>query len=284
MGEIKTLNTNTHQPFVMSKDTELVGVEYLTYSLLYDNIFFSGYNNGNLGVNVIDDSGSLSCTHYSIHENKITQILSSKLNENLLVSLSLDQNLCLFDLNSGSVVNELQLSFPVLSGDLNEADYSIVIGGVKGNMFKYDLRNLNKPLLSFKGHMNEDVLDVSYNKRYVNKKIKSEIGPSFSFDKIVSKKDYKKSSNFNQNRKISKKIENLEKEFGDVTTKSAKVSLLNFRKRKRIFKKIRNPKLIRTPNLKRIKKRNHRQLSLKQQRTPKMLFMKRNQRYLLLQL
>lgn len=257
MGEIKTLNTHTYQPLVMNKDTERVGVEYLTYSLLYDNIFFSGYNDGHLGVNFIDESGNLTSNHYSIHENKITRIISSKLNENLLVSLSLDQNLCLFDLNSGSVVNELKLSFPILSGDLNEADYSIVIGGVKGNMLKYDLRNLSKPLLSFKGHMTEDVLDVSYNKRYVNKKIKSEIAPSFSFDKIIPKKDYKKSSNFNQNRKISKKIENLEKEFVDASSKSAKVILLNFRKRKNLLKKIRNLKLTKTQNLKKPKKRKH---------------------------
>ena len=114
------------------KDRDSIGKECITFSKLYENIFFSGSNNGALNICIIEESGQITRKKYQLHDNKITCMVSSLLNENLLCTVGLDRKMMLFDLKTGKVVQETKLGFGALCCALNEADYSMAIGGTRG--------------------------------------------------------------------------------------------------------------------------------------------------------
>ena len=161
------MNPESHEVISMDKSQERIGIGSLTYSSMYEEIFFTGENNGSIGLNIIQSTGELKRTKYPIHNNKITQLISSQLNEKLLISMGLDQTVCLFDLNDGKVAQKIQLDFPILCGDINEADYTLVVAGTGGNMIRLDLRKLSDPSMRYLGHHNKDIYAVDYNKRLV---------------------------------------------------------------------------------------------------------------------
>lgn len=164
MGELCVMNPENKKVLCMDRDSAS-GLSFITFSPLYDNIFFVGYTSGDFSLNVFSSEGQLQKKKYSLHSNKISQLISSKLNENLLISMSLDQSVSLFDLNEGKSIQKVDVGFPILCGDLNEADYTLVLGGVEGIMQKYDLRKFDRPLLCYQGHGNKDVKGLNYNKR-----------------------------------------------------------------------------------------------------------------------
>lgn len=165
LGEIYTMNVEFKKVISMQKSPDSIGLGYVSYSPLYSNIFFTGENNGEIGLNVLQNDGTLKRQKYPIHSNKVTKIFSSELNENLLISMGLDQTVCLFDLNEGKVVQKIKLDFPILCGDINEADYTLAVGGFGGKLLRLDLRNLSEPSMKFLGHETSDVVDVHFNRR-----------------------------------------------------------------------------------------------------------------------
>lgn len=147
------------------KDRDSIGKECVSFSKLYENIFFTGSNNGGLKICIVEESGYVTRKKYQVHENKITSMVSSLLNENLLCTVGLDRKLKLFDLKIGKVVQETNLGFGGLCCALNEADYTMVVGGHSGMMMKYDLRNLGTELIKFEGHSNQPIVALDFNPR-----------------------------------------------------------------------------------------------------------------------
>jgi WD40 repeat protein len=165
MGEMYLMDPDSKEVLCIDKMTSSAGLSFVTFSQLYENIFFVGHNSGEFSLNVFNQSAKLSKTTFDLHSNKISELISSKLNENLLISLSLDQHVCLFDLNEGKAIQKINIGYPLLSGDLNEADYTLVVGGVEGMMEKFDLRKFDEPVITYKGHGDYDVKGLNYNKR-----------------------------------------------------------------------------------------------------------------------
>lgn len=171
LGEMYLMDPESKEILCMDKTPSSSGLSAVTFSRPYENIFFVGHNSGEVSLNIFDSSLNLKKKKYELHSNKVSALVSSRLNENLLISLSLDQTVSLFDLNEGKSIQALDVGYPLLSGDLNEADYTLVVGGVGGAMEKFDLRKLDKPIISFTGHGSKDVRGVSFNRRYIKKKM-----------------------------------------------------------------------------------------------------------------
>lgn len=171
LGEMYLMDPESKDILSMDKSPSSSGLSAVTFSLPYENIFFVGHNSGEVSLNSFDPALNLQKKKYELHSNKVSALISSRLNENLLISLSLDQTVCLFDLNEGKAIQAMDVGYPLLSGDLNEADYTLVVGGVGGAMEKFDLRKPDKPIISFGGHGTKDVGGVSFNRRYVKKKM-----------------------------------------------------------------------------------------------------------------
>ena len=166
LGEMYLMDPDTKEVLCIDKMSSSAGLSFVTFSQLYENIFFVGHNSGQFSLNIFSSNAELSKSTYDLHSNKISEMISSKLNENLLITLSLDQHVGLFDLNEGKAIKKINLGYPILSGDMNEADYTLVVGGVDGMMEKFDLRKFDEPVITYDGHDNGDVKGISYNKRY----------------------------------------------------------------------------------------------------------------------
>lgn len=165
LGELFVMDAARTEILHLEKLTASSGLSHVTFSELYESIFFVGHTSGDLSLGIFDPAGGLQKTQYDLHTNQITQLISSKLNENLLISLSLDQKVCLFDLNEGQSIQKLNVGYPILCGDLNEADYTLVVGGVNGMMEKFDLRKLGEPVMTYQGHSKRDIRSLHFNKR-----------------------------------------------------------------------------------------------------------------------
>jgi WD40 repeat protein len=165
LGELYVMDPDSKKLLYENKISSSSGLSFITFSQLYENIFFVGHNSGKVSLNIFNPASELSNKTYDLHSNKISELISSNLNENLLISMSLDQHVCLFDLNEGKAIQKVDVGYPILCGDLNEADYTLVVGGVKGMMEKFDLRKFDEPVITYKGHGKKDVKGLNYNKR-----------------------------------------------------------------------------------------------------------------------
>lgn len=212
LGELCLLDPNSKEILSLDRDSGS-GLSYVTFSQLYNNIFFVGHTSGDFSLNIFAPEGKLQKKKFSLHTNKVSELISSKLNENLLISLSIDQTVCLFDLNEGKNIQQIDVGFPILCGDLNEADYTLVLGGVGGIMQKFDLRKFDRPLLSYQGHKKKDVKALNYNKRYIKKKIGKFVPRNEENDKV------KRFSSIHQVNKLSDKMSKLESKINKSKTK-----------------------------------------------------------------
>lgn len=144
-GELVVFGNKTN---VISSIVKLSKVKISTFCCHSDKPQIVCLGNENGTIKLWDIHKNISCLSLEHHVAPIKNVVSPYSKPDLILSISVSNNLCLFDINSSKLIGKLKEQY--VTADICPDGKNIICGNLDGYISSYDIRNFKKPTCSLK--------------------------------------------------------------------------------------------------------------------------------------
>ena len=161
-GDIEILDFKKKAAIASYSKKNYDGIRALKFSPYAKNTLCSGCKDGSIGVYSIQQPDLVS-RYWKLHSNKVTGIGFTSINEDLVISCSLDETLAFLDIRQKKVANTINMGSALTCLSVSPSGYNIVTGSYFGEIKGIDIRKEDSTVMKYKGHKGM-VKSIDYSK------------------------------------------------------------------------------------------------------------------------